>query len=92
MIFNGTTYASLFDLWRRSYLDRREAGKASACRIRAKQTMNKVFNTAVRLMTGLPRAWAFMCSRCQEEAGRYLVSTADSIWLGFLRRLAAKVF
>ncbi|KAK1858017.1 hypothetical protein I4F81_000631 [Pyropia yezoensis] len=46
LVLDGTTYASSSETWRRSYLDRRDAGKASACHIRAKQTINKVFNAA----------------------------------------------
>lgn len=92
LVLDGTTYASSYETWRRSYLDRRDAGKASACHIRAKQTINKVFNAAVRLMTDNPPQWAFTCGTCQDEDGRFRVVTADGIWLGFLRRLASKPF
>lgn len=92
LVLAGTTYASSFEAWRRSYLDRRDAGTAKACRIRAKKTVNKVFNAAVRLMTDDPPVWCFSCVACQDSDGRFRAVTADGIWLGFLRRLASQLY
>lgn len=92
LVLSGITYAVSFEAWRRQYLDRRDAGKAKLCRIRGKMTVNKVFNAAVRLMTDDPPSWCFTCSACQDSDGRFRVVTADGIWLGFLRRLAAKLY
>lgn len=92
LVLDGATYASSFDSWRRLYLDRRDAGKASASRLRGRQTINKVFNAAVRLMSDDPPLWTFKCSACQDKDGRFRVVTADGIWLGFLRRLATKLY
>jgi len=92
LVLAGTTLAASFGQWRRCYLDRRDAGKAVACRIRGKQTINKVFNAAVRLMTDDPPIWCFSCSTCQDSDGRFRVVTDDGIWLGVLRRLASKLY
>ena len=92
MVLDGTTYASSFESWRRAYLDSRDAGTAKACCIRGKQTVNKVFNAAVRLMTDAPPVWCFSCKTCQDTDGRFRVVTADGIWLGLLRRLASKLY
>lgn len=92
MVLDGTTYASSFDSWCRSYFDRRDAGTAAACRMRGRQTINKVFNAAVRLMTDDPPIWSFSCTSCQDADGRFRVVTADGIWLGFLRRLATTLY
>lgn len=92
LILDGTTYASSYESWRRLYLDRRDAGNAAACHIRGKQTTNKVFHAAVRLMTDDPPMWCFSCPTCQDSDGRFRVVTADGIWLGFLRRLASKMY
>ena len=92
LALDGTTYASSFEAWRRSYLDRRDTGTATTCRNRTRQTINKVFNAAVRLMTEDPPIWCFSCSNCQDADGRFRVVTADGIWLGFLRRLASKLY
>lgn len=92
LVLSGITFASSFEAWRRQYLDRRDAGTAAACRMRGKKTINKVFNAAVRLLTDDPPEWCFTCPTCQDPDGRWRVVTADGIWLGFLRRLASKLY
>jgi len=91
-VLDGTTFASSFEAWRRAYLDRRDAGKAKDCRIRAKKTVTEVVNAALRLMTDQPPLWSFSCSSFQDSGGRFRVVMADGIWLGFLRRLANKLY
>jgi len=79
LVLDGTTYASSFEAWSRSYFDRRDAGTAAACRMWARQTINKVFNAAVRLMTDKPPIWCFSCSSCQDSERHFRMVTADGI-------------
>jgi len=91
LALDSTMHASSIEARRWSYFDRRDAGTATTCRIRARQTINRVFNAAVRLMTEDPPIWCFSCSTCKDADGRFRVVTAEGIWLGFLRRLASKL-
>lgn len=88
----GSTFGACFRRWHNKYLDLRDSGTYPAMMSispKSRQTVSSMFFLGLRLMCRDPPLWAFRCSDCQDEEGRFRVVTADGIWMGFLTRLAS---